>query len=1071
MTFDRRSACSSSEILGAFAEGRLGTEERVAVTAHLDRCDRCREEVAVLAGFLDDGDAEIASTGRRLPSWWAAAAAVLVVIATAAVLWRFLPRREMTAVAPLIAASDALDHRLVEPRLHGFGWAAYRGPVRGSEEDRSPGRLKVLGAAGDVLQRTEADPSAEAAHAAGVASLVIADPAAAIERLQSAVAKQPENATAWSDLAAAHYELAVRLGRASHYPEALAAADRALELDARLPEALFNRALVLEHLGFLGDARAAWTRYLAVDAGSEWAREAQRRLKALSSADQKPEFGKALDTLAPPELVARFPQQARAFAEVELLGQWAESFRAGDGAADDSLDDSLAKARAIGAALRQRSGESLLHEMVRDIDGADREGRARMADAHLAYRSGRLALNRTDFEVARRTLLRAASLFGDAPAVWNARYYAAVAEYEAGRTSAAANELDALAEELKKRPAYQALRAQTEWQRGIADGSQARWPAALEHYAQARALFSSLGETSNAAFVDVLIGEAAMLLGRRDEAWEGWTRALRALSEHGLHARLLVTLTMISRTESMAGHDAPAASILDLEIAHATDDDRFRADAFFRRAIISARMLDPAAARRAVEEGARAAKRIADAAARQHALADLQLAEGIVSADDPHRALPMLTGAVEHYQTRRPLLLPVALRERGRVLRALGRIDEATEDLRAAAGAIEQQRGEVEWREVRAAAVDGIEGIYGSLAEVLLDRGQTQEAFIVADRAAVHSFYGAAATRSAATVEALQQSLGDDAVVEYLTLPRELVIFAVTAREVAVRRVPVDDLHRRVAFLNEAIRNRGDVRGASLYGILIAPAEDLIANAGMITFVTDAALEPVPFSALFDRGTGRWLIEKHAIRRAPAALGIVNKPPKHDGARVVAIQPEAADLPGAATEAAAVAAQYREALVVDGRHPEAVLAAMETAGIIHYAGHTNSSGETGLALGKTILYGTDIARLRLRAAPLVVLAGCRTMRGAAHRDDVTTSLARAFLLAGASAVVGTSWDVDDRAAATLFQKMHAGYASAGDPVAALREAQLASSRSASPPAEWAAAEIIVRSAFTERRRS
>ena len=352
MTFDRRSACSSSEVLGAFAEGRLGTEERAAVTAHLDTCDRCREEVAVLAGFLDEGDAEIASPGRRLPSWWAAAAAVLVLVATAAVLWRFLPRREMTAVAPLIAASDALDHRLVEPRLHGFGWAAYRGAVRATEDDRSPARLKVLGAAGEVLQRAGNDPSAEAAHAAGVASLVIADPAAAIERLEAAVAKQPGNATAWSDLAAAHYELAVRLGRASHYPEALAAADRALKLDARLPEALFNRALALERLGFLGDARAAWTRYLAVDSGSEWAREAQRRLQALSSTEQTPEFGKALDTLAPPELVARFPQQARAFAEVELLGRWAEAFRAGDSAADDSL----AKARAIGAALRQRSG-------------------------------------------------------------------------------------------------------------------------------------------------------------------------------------------------------------------------------------------------------------------------------------------------------------------------------------------------------------------------------------------------------------------------------------------------------------------------------------------------------------------------------------------------------------------------------------------------------------------------------------------------------------------------------------------------------------------------------------------
>src|ERR1043165_10255273 len=100
----------------------------------------------------------------------------------------------------------------------------------------------------------------------------------------------------------------------------------------------------------------------------------------------------------------------------------------------------------------------------------------------------------------------------------------------------------------------------------------------------------------------------------------------------------------------MAGHDGCAASILDLEVAHANDDDRFCADALFRRAIVSARMHDMAAARRAGDDGARTANRIADATARQQALADFRLAEGIAYADEPPRALASLTGAVEHYR-------------------------------------------------------------------------------------------------------------------------------------------------------------------------------------------------------------------------------------------------------------------------------------------------------------------------------------------------------------------------------------------------------------------------------------
>jgi len=1041
MTFDRRTDCITSEVLGAFAEGRLGAEERSAVIAHLDTCDRCRGEVAVLGDFVDSA-AEPAQPRRTW--WWVAAAAVVIIVAAATMVFR----RDSRPVAPLIAASAALDHRLVEPRLGGFAWAEYR-PVRAEHGEQSPEKLKVLGAAGDVLQQAHRNPNAEAEHAAGVAELLIAQPVAAVDRLNAAIAKRPDDALAWNDLAAAHYDRAARLGRPSEYASALAAADHALKLDPRLAEALFNRALILERMGLIEDARAAWARYLDVDGGSAWAREARQRQQQLPRAARSS---------------ADSPQYARAFAEVELLGQWARAFRAGDRAAADEL----ANARDTGAALQRRSGESLLAEAVKAIDDADDGERTRIADAHLLYRGGRRALSRHEAAAARDALLRAAALFGRDPAAMNARYFAAVAEYDRGGINAAGDELDALGRDLP--PSFKALRAQTAWQRGLVDGKQARWPAALERYRQARTLFDELGETSNAAFVDALIGEAAILLGRHDEAWEGWTRALRALSEHGLQDRLAVTLGFISRTESMAGHDDAASSILDLEIAHANGDDTLRADALFRRAVASARLQDFAAARRAVDEGVRTANRIVDANARRQALGDLQLAEGVAFADDRRRALAMLTAAVEHDRAARPLRLPVALRERGRVLRALGRIDEATDDLRAAVDAIERQRADVEWRDVRATAIDGIDGIYTALAELLLERGRTEEAFAVADRAAAHAFYGAAAARSAMTVEELRRGLGRDAVVEYLTLPHELAIFVVTASSVAVERVAADDLRARVTALDEAIQKRGDVRGASLYPLLVSPVRDLIAGAETITFVPDPVLQSVPFSALFDAETGRWLIEEHTLRLAPAALGAA-EPSAARGARIVVIQPPASDLPNAAAEAVAIAQRYRRSVIIDGRSPSAALAAMETADIIHYAGHTDSSGETGLALGQSTLYGADIARMHLREGPLVVLAGCRTLRGAGNGQDVATSLARAFLLAGARAVVGTEWDLDDRSAAAFFRKLHEANAAAGDAVAALREAQLAAlSNSASQPADWAAAEIIVRSVLTERRK-
>jgi tetratricopeptide (TPR) repeat protein len=63
----------------------------------------------------------------------------------------------------------------------------------------------------------------------------------------------------------------------------LATANRALEIDRLMPEALFNRALALQMLGMADDARTAWQSYLTIDDRSGWADEARARLRILSN--------------------------------------------------------------------------------------------------------------------------------------------------------------------------------------------------------------------------------------------------------------------------------------------------------------------------------------------------------------------------------------------------------------------------------------------------------------------------------------------------------------------------------------------------------------------------------------------------------------------------------------------------------------------------------------------------------------------------------------------------------------------------------------------------------------------
>jgi CHAT domain-containing protein len=81
-------------------------------------------------------------------------------------------------------------------------------------------------------------------------------------------------------------------------------------------------------------------------------------------------------------------------------------------------------------------------------------------------------------------------------------------------------------------------------------------------------------------------------------------------------------------------------------------------------------------------------------------------------------------------------------------------------------------------------------------------------------------------------------------------------------------------------------------------------------------------------------------------------------------------------------------------------------------------------------------------------ANLVVLSACETARGEPKAGEGVESLARAFLDAGARAVVASLWQVGDWAAAETMQGFYEGALERGLPPArALREAKLALRRS------------------------
>ena len=271
--------CPTDETLALFASGDIDASTRNDVLAHIEACSDCMAAVLSANAHLEEErSVERDWSGRRAKSdsrCWLGAVAAAVIIAVIAFP---LLRRRNDPMARLIALVPA-SARQVEPRLSGgFAWAPYRGPMRATDSAADAERLKLGGAAGDAIERAQRDRGAAAQHAAGVAMVLVDQPAEAVDRLGRVAEQSPNDVRVWSDLAAARYAATVELQRPSLLPEALAAADRALRIDPKSAEALFNRALILEHLGLTGQARNAWLRYLEVDSGSSWATEARAHL-------------------------------------------------------------------------------------------------------------------------------------------------------------------------------------------------------------------------------------------------------------------------------------------------------------------------------------------------------------------------------------------------------------------------------------------------------------------------------------------------------------------------------------------------------------------------------------------------------------------------------------------------------------------------------------------------------------------------------------------------------------------------------------------------------------------------
>jgi CHAT domain-containing protein len=1031
------------------------------------------------------GDAAVfRSRTRRLGvtvlQGWLLSALVAVAVLVA-VSW---PPRDTSFTEPTIASLVAAappNARGVEARLSGgFAWAPFRvGAATPSQT------LHLASAIEFTAAQARGMSTATARHTLGIAELLDGRPRDALASLLNA-AKATNAPGAWSDLAAAYYETALRQAAPELLADALAAVDRALDLDPKFPEALFNRALIVEKLGLRDDARGAWEQYLANDSTTAWATEAREHTGRLPvyvpflelvDRDQGRLTGDPAAVLA---LARSDPQEARQRTEMEILGSWGRARQAGD---EVGAMRWLSLARELGRAIARINHDLMVERAVAAIEAAAQPASDILASAHADYDAGLKAFQAQRPTDAEALLLRAASGFARtaSPMELSARYFAANTAFEQGRDAEAQGKLEALLAAAP--PGVDAYRTQLMWQIGVCHVAAARWGDSIRFLTQSAESFERLGEVGNAAQVRRVLALAYDRTGDPDAAWKHRTSALSGIGGRS-GTGLEKAVASIAHDAILRGRWDIAASFVDLEleIARRIGDDVHLAEALLIRAVVRERLKDRAGARADAADAALTIAKLQDPAYRSFLQAD-HMSVVARLAPTPEEASALTTAAIEFVMAKGDRMkLPSLLLQRARALRQTGRLDGARLDLDRGIAALEASRESLPRGDARWGAFCGDEELFEEAIDLAVQEEDPGRALDVAEKARARVLletYGRAPT---VDYRALPR---DAVVVEYVSLPSRTIILTADVSGVRATVTPwtrdalAADVERLVRAFSHDETETARRTSALLYRRLVQPVAGHLLGAKTLVLVPDATLAPVPFSALVDPAGG-YLLEKHVIVVAPSAAVFAAAAQRGRNAvaprsvLVVASSGSGEDAGALAfvdMEANAVARAYPHAvrLAEDGAQFEELGKDAAGADVIHFAGH-GVGDDSGLEPASILLRErgkerrvavSEIAGLRLTRTSTVVLAGCSTARGERRSSEGVISVAHGFLIAGAPSVIATLWPIDDAGSAALFPQLHARLAEGLEPAAALRAVQLeAIARGTVPASLWAALQTM-----------
>jgi CHAT domain-containing protein len=930
----------------------------------------------------------------------------------------------------------------------------------------------------------------------------------AISFLEEAASKGG-NAQIYNDLAVAYIDRYQHRRQPFDLIISLNAAVKASEMDHQLPEVLFNKALILQLLFLRGQAKEAWRKYLGVNEKQGWPEAARAWLATLEQPTLMIQWSHQIHSIKKSKFsseeiegaAARFPQWISRYVEEDLIPAWAMAHRSANYEEAGRLQREIL---IFASALARSTGDRLLYDEAVVLKSSNRRRLDLLASAYLKYKQAR-GVAGTDVVAAERLFLAASLELGRLKSrfhLW-AIFRAAVCKYQSQDYRGSLRLISAMPVQGVNED-YSNFNGHLAWLSGLAMLETGDASSAFESFRDASRHFQKARAVGHQAAVQSLAAHSLSYMGESLEAWKFRYCALRAASLVGDPDRESVIFNEAARALSEES-EHKAAVVFKKEVSVfelGARDPIITTEALWRRAIVYYRAGDLRSALKDIGAARQYSMQILDPAKRRHAFAGILSVEAAVksSLGDNRSALEALSRALDIYRASKfqYSLIDIYLR-RARILNLLGDAAGAERDLELGIREHEHQSSLVGSSRAEPTAFGTAQDLFDELLKLkILGRRDTQAGFEICDRAKSSDGPRQALklpAKPSALIEKVSRQLDEhSAVVVYRVLDDRTFAWIVTGGAFSFLEMRVGSSELRglidsfLASIENPLRNDFEGQARVLFRLLIDPLGLKRLGVNRLIIVPDESLYLLPFAALQDNRSKRFLFQDYVLSIIPSVsmyLRLVRgiaAPQASEAVTAISIgDPDLGAryaylgaLPQARIEAEAVASLFPGSVLLTGGQAtrSRFISEIGSHAIIHFAGHALLNPQepllSRLLLSTQVdsgeLFARDIAGLRLNDTRLVVLSACDSGGGRYTDLRGVMSISRSFLLAGVPAVVASQWKLSDEGGREFFANFYRSLHGGADVASSIQGAQLAMLNAENlrlrNPLQWASFQLL-----------